>query len=136
MNGKEYEKLQARLTALQNKKERQPGSGSSWKDGWRDAILAVKSLLHAEFKAADPEWIPFTKREPDTGAHVLITVEFPDKYVEVTEIDWGVLSYSVRNGKANGLDMFIYRHATAWMPMPEPYKKTKLIREFTYQEEE
>ena len=60
MKPEEYERLQARLTSLQNKKERQPGSGSSWRDGWKDAIMAVKSMVHSEFKT-DPakpgKWI-------------------------------------------------------------------------------
>ena len=50
MNSKEYEKLQARLTDLQNKQDRQPSSGKSWGDGWKDAILAAKSMIHSEFK--------------------------------------------------------------------------------------
>lgn len=53
MTPEEYERLQARLTALQHKKERQLRSGSSWRDGWRDAILAVKSMVHAEFKEVE-----------------------------------------------------------------------------------
>ena len=60
MDSKEYERLQARLTDLQNKKERQPSSGSNWRDGWKDAILAVKSLVHSEFKTNSVEhghWI-------------------------------------------------------------------------------
>lgn len=67
MKPEEYEKLQARLTDLQNKKERQPSSGSNWRDGWEDAILAVKSMLHSEFKT-DPVkpgyWIDLTATAP------------------------------------------------------------------------
>lgn len=49
MTPEEYERLQARLTDLLNKKERQ-SIRAPYPLDWKDAILAVKSLVHSEFK--------------------------------------------------------------------------------------
>lgn len=111
MNTKEYEKLQARLTALQNKQERQPSSGKSWRDGWKDAILAVKSMVHSEFKAESP-WIPVSERLPSTYKIVLVT--YGGDGMRFTGV-----AYLNGNGDWN-----CYNHTDviAWMPLPQPYE--------------
>ena len=73
---------------------------------------------------AGSDWIPFSEREPDSGAHVLITVEYGADDLEVMEMDWGVLKHLVNHegGNATPMERIIYHYATAWMPLPPPYK--------------
>ena len=121
MNSKEYEKLQGRLTTLRDKKERQPGSGSSWRDGWRDAILAVKSMIHSEFKA-DSEWIPVAESLPDMYQRVLVTFKPADGYEPVVAIGFfykfGGKTYFDDYSERSKLDDLL-----AWMPLPKAYEE-------------
>ena len=112
MNTKEYERLQARLTALQNKQERQPSSGKSWRDGWRDAILAAKSMIHSEFKA-EPLWIPVSERLPEDDVSVLVSDNNGGVWRSHTYRD---IEDKIRFAWVDNDTVL------AWMPFPEPYE--------------
>lgn len=141
MKPEEYERLQARLTSLQNKKERQPGSGSSWRDGWRDAIMAVKSMVHSEFKTKSP-WIPVSKKLPENTDPVNVTWinRNPQPYYESIKDKpftgtahycrgrwwWDspvCKDYLDEYGKSPCDDIHPDIEITAWQPLPEPYKE-------------
>lgn len=63
------------------------------------------------------KWIPIDEEEPHGGDHVLVTLYWEeDDWYEVCEMDYGVLKYEEDK---------ILERVTAWMEMPEPYKREK-----------
>ena len=70
------------------------------------------------------DWISIKEREPG-AQHVLVTLDWGDGDYEVTEVDYGMLKYSVENGDPNdpcvARDKMILDKITGWAPMPEPY---------------
>lgn len=59
-------------------------------------------------------WTPISTAEPPGGIHVLVTMQWEDDDLEVTELDYGFLKAT----RWPHLDKVI-----AWAPLPEPYKE-------------
>lgn len=59
------------------------------------------------------KWIPVSERVPDVGKSVLVTVVIPDGQRECYVSEW------IYN-KWSGVCGF---EVSAWMPLPEPYRK-------------
>lgn len=55
------------------------------------------------------EWIPVTERLPEVGQRVLVTIEYMDEGLTVRETIFDKYGFMCGN-------------ATAWQPLPEPYK--------------
>ena len=71
-------------------------------------------------------WIPVKEQDYDGAAHVLVTVKWDDDDYEVMELDYSVAKYYAENGDDERYKNWckaIVEHVTAWMPLPEPYKK-------------
>ena len=73
-------------------------------------------------------WIPVTERLPEDGQNVLVTVEGWYKG-NMFERDVDLATYSPCGGYIDGFDTvndwieYGEWKATAWMPLPEPYKE-------------
>ena len=61
-------------------------------------------------------WTPISTAEPPGGIHVLVTMQWEDGDLEVTELDYGLLKAT----RWPHLDKVI-----AWAPLPEPYKEAQ-----------
>ena len=89
-------------------------------------ILIGESLkTHQRTEANTGRWIPLSKKKPNTGEHILITVKWSDNDYEVMEEDWGVLECEVNDGSATEVSRLIYEKTIAWMPMPMAYRQEK-----------
>ena len=96
------------------------GYSGSKKAIYREAILAVKSILHSA-KSIDgvtvQEWISVTERLPETGEYVVCIAKrnpFSRFMPMVARIE--------KNGWVNPITEQYISEVTHWMPIPQPPK--------------
>ena len=66
-------------------------------------------LFDMAISALNGGWIPVTERLPEIGQRVLATIAYWDEHLEVRETTYDKYGFMCGN-------------ATAWQPLPEPYK--------------
>lgn len=74
-----------------------------------------KNCIFSAFKQFQPKWIPVTERLPEKHEEVLVTV--------AGEI---VIAWLYLDGRWRSNDCpetYLNDFITAWMPLPEPYRK-------------
>ena len=75
---------------------------------WNDAVEIVENLPYAH---PEQRWIPCSERMPENSRTVLVT-------------DWGITGFGRRfDGRWWDCDGNVLKDVSAWMPLPEPYKK-------------
>lgn len=116
MNPKEYERLQARLTDLLNKKERQSIRAPYPIGDWKDAILAVKSMIHSEFKVEPREdWRPVTDRGWESSGTQLLCKDIHEECM----VGWIFEDLDSDTGfSAQNEGVYMY-DVVKWMRIPE-----------------
>lgn len=87
------------------------------KDGEEVEKMAIKALEQ------EPEWIPVSERVPEDGEEVLCFLDSEEMAVLFRRNDWGQYEW-VDGGFATGSYDVI-----AWMPLPEPYKSEREVKE-------
>ena len=83
--------------------------------------MAIKALEQEPSSSENPNrWIPCSERLPEDMTYVLTTIQINSKRVRVRSGNYYHGFFNNDNGDVwNATD----EEVTAWMPLPEPYKK-------------
>jgi hypothetical protein len=70
----------------------------------------------------EPQWIPCNERLPENESFVLTTIRVPGKHSRVRSGFYDSGLFMIDNGDTWNIRE---KRVTAWMPLPEPYKRGK-----------
>jgi hypothetical protein len=79
----------------------------------------IKALPSAQ---PEPQWIPCNERLPENKSFILTTIRVPGKHARVRSGFYDSGLFMNDNGDTWNITE---KRVTAWMPLPEPYKRGK-----------